>query len=371
MYLAGNPIILISLLFRNRRISFSRLPLLCIYMLKTISSFFYGMIELAFCTRKIENTVINDAPIFVLGHYRNGTTLLQKLLCSDNNFGSIRYQDGFFPISAFIFPGITRRIQQLMISVFGIKNIFFNNMTLKLNDPGEEDLYMISGSSRYSTAWGFVFPRAIMQYFNKWTIFDNNKEKEKWKRAYSYYLKRITLKNDHKPLILKSPPNIARIKVLLEMFPNARFVFISRNPYHVYYSMQNLWDNVIEKYFTLQKISVPERNKIILNLYSALMGQYMADRGLIPEGRHIEIRFEDLEMDPIGEVERIYSSLDIPDFEQSIDKIKNRLELEKGYSKNKYDYDEKTLNIISENWGEFIDEWGYRKPETMKHEVIN
>ena len=366
MYLAGNPIILISLLFRNRRISFSSLHLLCIYMMKTISSFFYGMIELVFYAREIENTVINDAPIFVLGHYRNGTTLLQKLLCSDSNFGSIKYQDVFFPISAFIFPGITRRIQQLMISVFGIKNIFFNNMTLRLNDPGEEDLYMISGSSRYSTAWGFVFPRAIMKYFNKWTIFDNNKEKEKWKRAYSYYMKRITLKNDHRPLVLKSPPNIARIKVLLELFPNARFVFISRNPYHVFYSMQNLWTNVIEKYFTLQKISVHERHDIILSLYSTLMSQYIEDRGLIPEGQHIEIRFEDLEQDPIGEIEKIYSSLDIPGFDLSIESIKGRLELEKGYSKNSYNYDEKTLDIISEKWGDFIHEWNYQRPETTK-----
>jgi hypothetical protein len=362
MYLAGYPMILISLLSGNRRIAFSRIPQLCIYSLKSLFSFFFGMIEMAFYGRRINKTVINEVPIFVLGHYRTGTTLLQKLLCCDDNYGTIQYKDVFTPVPAFLFPGMTAWIQQLIARIFKVRNIFFNNMSLRIHDPGEEDLYMISGCSRCTTAWGFLFPKAIIKYFTKWTTFENDKEKKQWIRAYGYHLKRITLKNDNKPLILKSPPNIGRIRVLLELFPNARFIFITRNPYQVYYSMQRLWSSVIERYFSLQKISAEEKSDIVFDLYSSLMNQYLEDRELIPQGNHIEIRFEDLEKKPIEEIRKIYEALNIPGFEDSIDRIKQRLELENGYLKNVYDYDEKTLDLISEKWGDFIHEWNYMRP---------
>jgi hypothetical protein len=362
MYLAGYPLILISHLPGNRRIAFSRIPQLCIYCLKSLFSSFFGMIEMIFYSRRISQTEINESPIFVLGHYRTGTTLLQKLLCCDSNFRTIQYKDVFTPGPAFLFPKITARIQRLIARVFRIRNIFFNNMLLRIHDPGEEDLYMISGCSRYTTAWGFLFPREIIKYFTKWTTFDSDKEKKQWIRAYRYHLKKITLRKDLKPLILKSPPNIGRIKVLLEMFPDARFVFITRNPYQVYYSMQSLWTRVIERYFSLQKITEEEKSEIIFDLYSSLMNQYLKDRDSIPSDKLIEIRFEDLEKRPLDELRKIYRSLKIPDFESSVDRINQRLELEKGYLKNQYDYDEKTLDMISERWGDFIHEWNYSKP---------
>ena len=317
-----------------------------------------------FYSRKIENTKITEPPLFILGHYRSGTTLLQKLLICDSKYGYIKYLDVFFPISAFLCPAITRKWMQLIIRTFKMKNIFFNNMVLRLDDPGEEDLYMISGSSRYSTAWGFAFPGAITKCFERWTTFDDKKNKKKWKRAYNYYLKRITLKNNHKPLILKSPPNIARISCLLEMFPDARFIYIYRNPYRVFYSMENLWIKVIEKHFTLQNISGNERNENIFNIYLKLMDQFEKDKGLIPEGHLIEVRYEDLEDDPIKEINKIYASLGIQGYDRSIESIKQRLELEKKYSPLTYQYDEKILDEVYERWAYFIDKWNYKRPQT-------
>jgi omega-hydroxy-beta-dihydromenaquinone-9 sulfotransferase len=364
MCLAGNPIILLSLLIRNGSVSATRILLLIIYFSKTFLSLIFGIIEWIFFSRKIENTKISEHPVFILGHYRSGTTLLQKLLICDNNFGSIKYLDVFCPVSAFLFPGITRKWLQFIIRIFQVKNIFFNNMVLRLDDPGEEDLYMISGCSEYSTAWGFVFPRAITTYFDRWTTFDNYKNKKKWARAYTYYLKRITLKNNHKALILKSPPNTARIKSLLEMFPDARFIYIYRNPYRVFYSMQNLWNNVIEKHFALQNISNSERKESIFNIYLKLMDQFEKDKGFIPAGNLIEIRYEDLENDPIHEIKRIYASFGIQGYDHSIENIEQRLEIEKKYSPLTYQYDQNTLDEVYERWAYFIDKWNYESPQT-------
>ena len=367
MYLAGNPITFFSLLIRNKGFSISRIFFFIIYSVKTFLSFTSGLLEMIFYSRKIENVKITKPPLFILGHFRSGTTLLQKLLSCDDNFGYIKYVDVLCPVSAFIFPGITRKCMQFFIRFFKIKNVFFNNLDVNLDDPGEEDLYMSSGGSRYSTAWGFVFPRAITTYFDKWTTFQNDKNKKKWERAYNYHLKRITLKNNHKPLILKSPPNLARVRCLLEMFPDARFVFVYRNPYTIFYSMQKLWINVIGKYFALQKISGHERDEYIFSIYLKLMDQFEKDKGLIPEGNLIEIRYEDLEKDPAGEIERIYTSLGLPGVDHSIESIKHRIAGEKKYSAFTYQYEQRVLDQVYERWAYFIDKWNYERPKTDDH----
>lgn len=366
MYLAGNPIILYSLLFRNGGLALKRISLLMVYSSKSMSSLFWGLIESIFYSRRIEKTNITGSPVFIIGHYRSGTTLLHKLLICDNNFGYIKYQDVFCPVSAFLSPEITRKWLQLIIRFFNVKNIFFNNMILRLDDPGEEDLYMASGSSPYSTAWGFVFPGATVKFFKKWTTFDNDKNKKNWTRAYNYYLNRATLENNYRPLILKSPPNTARVRSLLEMFPDARFIHIYRNPYQVYYSMQNLWNNVIEKHFALQNISGQERKENIFIVYLMLMDQLERDMDLIPKGHLVEIRYEDLENNPIREVERIYDALGIQGFAYSVESIKKRLELEKKYSPLTYQFEEKILDEVYERWGYYVDKWNYQKPGSEK-----
>lgn len=46
---------------------------------------------------QIRNTIIHDEPIFVIGHWRTGTTLLHELLIRDPRFGFPDMQDCFNP----------------------------------------------------------------------------------------------------------------------------------------------------------------------------------------------------------------------------------------------------------------------------------
>ena len=64
-------------------------------------------------------------------------------------------------------------------------------------------------------------------------------EVERWKAAFVRFLKKLTLEHD-RPMLLKSPPHTGRIKLLLELFPDARFVHIRRNPYTVFQSTRHL-----------------------------------------------------------------------------------------------------------------------------------
>src|SRR5438045_5935177 len=66
------------------------------------------------------------------------------------------------------------------------------------------------------------------------------RELANWKRTFRRFLQVLTFKNPRR-LVLKSPPHSCRIKVLLELFPDARFVHIVRDPRVVFPSTVNLW----------------------------------------------------------------------------------------------------------------------------------
>src|SRR5260370_40110256 len=69
----------------------------------------------------------------------------------------------------------------------------------------------------------------------------------RWKQTFLRFLQQITFR-DPRRLILKSPPHSCRIKVLLQLFPEARFVHIVRNPYVVFPSTVHLWKALYQKH---------------------------------------------------------------------------------------------------------------------------
>jgi hypothetical protein len=177
------------------------------------------------------------------------------------------------------------------------------------------------------------------------------------------------MRNGGKPLVLKNPPDTARIKHLLEIFPEARFIHIYRNPYDLYYSMEHLWSKVILKHFALQKISEEEKIENIYTIYLMLMDQFEQDRGLIPADHLVEVRYEDLERDPLGEIIKIWDALGIPADELMVERLQQRIVREKKYKKFNHQFDEETLDEIYQRWGYYIDLWHYERPTICQTQV--
>jgi|GEM_PF-5298004 len=99
-----------------------------------------------------------------------------------------------------------------------------------------------------------------------------------------------------------------RIKVLLELFPEARFVHIRRNPYDVFRSTQH-WVRTGTSVWALQRPDHGDLEGRTLRQYREVYDVFFEERGLIPGGHFHEIGFEALEADPIGQVRGIYEAL--------------------------------------------------------------
>ena len=174
------------------------------------------------------------------------------------------------------------------------------------------------------------------------------------------FYKKLTWKFG-KPLVLKSPPHTGRIALLLEMFPDARFVHIHRDPFAVFRSAKGQWIPVMERTSASKLANSPEDiDARIIRRYRTIYDAFFEERDLIPDGQFHEIRFEDLERDPVAQIRGLYESLGIPGFETFRPSLENYVGDNSGYRKNAYEELPASLRReISQAWRRSFDEWDY------------
>ena len=79
----------------GREMDLSRVPRICAITLQSLKNSTDGFIERRRFGAAVEKVVIQP-PLFVLGHWRSGTTLLHELLCKDDRFAyPTSYQTSF------------------------------------------------------------------------------------------------------------------------------------------------------------------------------------------------------------------------------------------------------------------------------------
>lgn len=305
--------------------------------------------------KKIADKPLEMDPLFILGHWRSGTTFVHNVFACDKHFGyTTTYQT--------VFPHLV-----LWGQPFFKKNMSFlmpdhrpaDNMELKVDLPQEEEFALSNMmATTYYNFW--FFPSRMMEYCDRFLTFEKITEAERQQFKDTFLkLVKISLANTGGTQYLsKNPPHTGRIRTLLEMFPNAKFIYLKRNPYTVFESTRNFFTHTIQP-LMLQPISEAELIANYVEAYRRLFYKYEEEKHLIPEGNLVEVKFEDFEHDAFGMTEDIYRRLDLPNFEASRPAIEAYLGKKKGYKKNKYKYEPETVRMVEDNWKMALDAWGY------------
>ncbi len=270
-----------------------------------------GKIESLFKQKEINQTDIAKEPIFIIGHWRSGTTFLHYLMSKDEHLGYFSNAQSLCPGIMFI-PAYKQFIQLHLPSKRPMDDV-----DIELDLPQEEEFALGNTSTQSCYHW-WVFPQKMKSYFDKYVLFQNltKSEQGKFKCTYTQLIKKISLANAGKRLLIKNPANTGRIPFLLELFPNAKFIYLHRNPVDVYHSTIKLHSRLIE-HFTFQKIDKKTIEQNTLYFYQTLMEKYQKDKTLIPSKNLLEISYQDLIQNPLSTVQNIYDSLDIPHFQQA------------------------------------------------------
>jgi hypothetical protein len=300
------------------------------------------------------NDVAVQPPLFLLGHWRHGTTHLHNLLTVDERFAFANNYQVLFPHSFLATEASASRL----MAFFTPKRRPMDNVEWNLQSPQEDEfaLCIASGKSPYM---GWVFPRR-QEHYDRYLTFRGVSPAEVacWREAFLLFLKKLTWKYG-RPLVLKSPPHTCRIRLLLEMFPHARFVHIQRNPYAVFPSSR--WTfQVNYELHRLQSTRSDQLDEWVLRQYRTMYEVFFEERKLLPQGKLVEVRFEQLEADPLCQLRHVYSVLGLPDFGLAEPAIRRYIDSIAGYQKNKFPELSPVLRKrIADEWRRCFEEWGY------------
>jgi hypothetical protein len=240
-----------------------------------------------------------------------------------------------------------------------------DNMELNINFP-QEDEFAFGNCQPNSYYNFFYFPEQYKEIYEKSIEHKHLNETEiaNWYKSYDMLLKKALMDSGGSRLIIKNPVNTARIDKILKLYPDAKFLYIYRNPVTVFYSTQNFFQKLFPKLW-LKEVDHEFIDKLIIEVYLRLLADYQTLKTLIPPGNLMELRFEEFEMNPVDELKKIYSGLLNEDYNLAEPYLVNYLNSLKGYSKNKYSVPGDSLNKIIREWGPFMKLYNYDIPDDI------
>jgi omega-hydroxy-beta-dihydromenaquinone-9 sulfotransferase len=296
-----------------------------------------------------------ESPLFVLGIWRSGTTHLHNLLARDDRFAFANDYQVAFPRTFLTMEATHSKFVGRFVPKFRPQD----NVAMGVKEPQEDEFAFCSMTGR-SVAMGWAFPRRAEGHYNRYLTFKSATAAEvsEWKAALMELVQKLSFKYG-KPLVLKSPAHTGRIRLLLELFPEAKFVHIHRNPYDVFRSMNHLM-RVIAPWLTLQRTDFDELENRTIRQYKEVYDVFFQERTLIPDGHYHEVGFEDLEADPIGQMRGVYQGLRLPEFDHVEPELKRYLRTLEGYQKNAFpELPAAVRTQVAEEWRRSFGEWGY------------
>lgn len=331
----------------------AHLPQIAICTACSLSNSVNRVLERLIYGRKIDRTPLAGPPVFILGHWRSGTTFLHNLLAEDQRFVTPNTYQIINPHHFLLTESTVVKFTQWLLP----KTRPMDNMKVTWESPQEDETALLNLT--LTSAYLMLAFQGKREYYNNY--FDMRgvppNELQRWKDAFVYLLKKLTVKSGRQ-VLLKSPTHTYRIPLLLEMFPDAYFVNIVRNPYAVYNSSIHMR----KKMFAANGLAnFPEwdmEDETCLN-YTNLFERYHADRELIPADRLYEIKYEELERNPIEELRKVYDHFGWYNFGEVSESLDAHLKGVGDFKKNEFDMPLDLKRRIYQKFRPMFERYGY------------
>jgi len=306
--------------------------------------------------RRLEAPPQTPPPLFIIGHWRSGTTLLHELMMLDGRFCCPNYFQCYVP-SHFL---LTERALTPALSWILPAKRPMDDMAVSFDKP-QEDEFALMNLGAPSPYRRMAFPATSSPHPEALDLTTlPAAEVDRWRHTLRRFLRTLAVADPRRP-VLKSPPHTARIGVLAEMFPEARFLHIVRDPFAVFGSTMKLWRSLDEG----QGLQVDRGEKLeqyVFECFTEMYAAFERDRAALAPGRLHEVRYEDLVADPVGEIERAYTRLDLGDFSAVRPPLAERAAAMRSYRASTYRHDPRIVAEITRRWRPFIDRYGYAVP---------
>jgi hypothetical protein len=316
-----------------------------------------GALSEARFRRRLRAPPVTPPPLFIIGHWRSGTTLLHELTMLDQRFCCPSTYQCFAPGHFLLTEDVLTR---LLAWTMPAKRPM-DNVAAGWKRP-QEDEFALANLGAPSPYRRMAFPATSSA---EPVALDVAKlpppELDRWKRTLQRFLNRLAVRDPRRP-VLKSPPHTARVGILAEMFPEARFLHVVRDPFVVFPSTKRLWTS-LDGVQGLQVATGESLDHYVFACFDEMYAAFERDRSALGPDRLHELRYEDLVADPVASLAAAYDRLGLGGFENLRPAIEHQARSMKRYRTNTYRHDPETVAEVARRWRPFIDRYGYDVPD--------
>lgn len=306
--------------------------------------------------RQLREPPRTDPPLFIIGHWRSGTTLLHELLMLDERFCCPNTYQCFAPGHFLLTESVVTAAIGWMIPA----KRPMDDVVAGWDRPQEDEFALVNMGAP-SPYLRMAFPLTVPPGSAALDLASLTPEAlDRWRGTFRRFLSRLAVRDPRRP-VLKSPPHTARMAVLAEMFPGARFLHVVRNPFVVFPSTMRLWRSL----HAVQGMQVDDGSRLEEEVFTAFETMYAAferDRPTLPAGSLHEVRYEALVADPVGRLEEAYAALGLGRFADVRPALERHAAAMKRYRTNTYHHDPRIVEGIRSRWGSFLDRYPYEPP---------
>jgi len=344
----------ISLLGRNKISCNPKISVRILFLLQSSvwSSIFAGVEKIRF-GKRFQTMQIPEDPVFIIGHWRTGTTLLFKLMSLDKQFSAPTLFQVAEPDSILTSHAYYKPVMKALVK----KTRPMDNVRIGMDEPQEDEyaIFRLTGSSPLEK---LVFPCKEKYFIQEWVenMLIDQPDELLIKHLGSFYSK----VHYNKPgmILSKNPFHSFRIRSLLKAFPKARFIQIHRHPFCVIPSTINMW-NILQKENALNNdfhgFDITETCRIM----KAVNEKISNDTASLSGRSYAEIRFEELESNPVSTVRQLYSALRLEFSGQLAERISEFIESNSNFQKNRFTLSSNDKSVIVSELNDYMARHNY------------
>jgi len=330
-----------------------RVPMALLVTISAAHNSLLHALQQAIYGRAIAATRLDMPPVFIVGHWRSGTTLLHELLVLDDQFAFPTTYECFaanhFILTGKLFP----RFLGFLLPAKRPQD----DMAVSFQHPQEDEFALVS--------MGAPSPMLRLAFPNDAAIGTDlldmegvsPRDLQRWKDAMRRFVRMQTYAKG-KPLVLKSPPHTGRIQVLADLFPGARFIHMVRDPFSLFPSTRRLWIALEQA----QGFQFPRHQRLdetIFDVFERIYRAFEQQRRTMDPARICDVRYEDLVNDPVDEIRRIYRELDLGDYTAVQEKVEANLAQRKGYTPTRHNLEPELKAELARRWAGYFQAYGY------------
>ncbi len=347
-------------------VSPSRLPLVLQISALSVLNSSMSNIQNLFFSDHIAEATIDVPPLFIIGHWRTGTTYLHELIALDDAFTAPTSLECCAP-SQFLVAGWLARILSFMLP----EKRPMDDMQVGFDRPQEDEIALVN-LGFCSPFESMIFPNHRPMGNQSLNIADLAPEQlETWKAGLRRFLQSVNYRcrrempEHDRRIVLKSPPHTARTRTLREMFPSAQFIHTVRHPYAVFTSTMRLM-RAMFGFVGVQKPVLgplpdggPSLEEYVIDTMNLLYRDFASEADSLAPGRLSQVRYEDLASRPIDEVGRVYRELGLGPIEPLRPKLEAHLASIKEYKPNKFRISDEHKALVNHHWRWYLDRFDY------------